>query len=92
MSLGGLVGSAHQISITLAEMYGDNILEGPPRLAVNAPSSSFNFPKIPSFNNESGVSFAIDFSGLRITPFLFKLSERDVQSLVSSHILRAFPP
>lgn len=69
-SLGELIRSAHQISVGLAEKYENDILAGPPRLAVNASCSPFNFHTIHSFNIESIVGFAIDFAGLRITPFL----------------------
>lgn len=62
MSLGQLVSSAHQISTRLAEMYEKDILEGPPRLAVNAPCLLFNFPTIHSFNIEPSVGFVVGFS------------------------------
>lgn len=70
MCLGELDRSAHQISVGLAENYGKDILEGLLRLAVNASCSPFNFLTMNSFNVESRMGFAIEFAGLRITPFL----------------------
>lgn len=70
MSLGEMLGYAHQISAELAENYGKEVLEGPLRLAVSASCSTFNFPTTHSFSIESCVGFAIGFCWLGIAPFL----------------------
>ena len=63
MPLGELVRSARQISVGLAEKYGKDILEVPPRLAMNAPCSAFNFPTIHSFKIESSVALPLTLLG-----------------------------